>query len=31
LPIAAGELLEAQTLIYLRGLGMADAKSAPSP
>jgi AcrR family transcriptional regulator len=30
LPIAAGELLEAQTLIYLRGLGVADAKAAPA-
>jgi AcrR family transcriptional regulator len=30
LPIAAEELLEAQTLIYLRGLGVADAKSASS-
>ncbi len=29
LPIAAEELLEAQTLIYLRGLGVAEAKSAP--
>jgi AcrR family transcriptional regulator len=29
LPIAAEELLEAQTLIYLRGLGIAEAKSAP--
>ena len=30
LPIAAEELLEAQMLIYLRGLGVANAKSAPS-
>jgi hypothetical protein len=30
LPIAAEELLEAQTLIYLRGLGVANAKPAPS-
>jgi AcrR family transcriptional regulator len=30
LPIAADELLEAQTLIYLRGLGVANAKPAPS-
>jgi AcrR family transcriptional regulator len=30
LPIAAEELLEAQTLIYLRGLGVADAKPASS-
>jgi AcrR family transcriptional regulator len=30
LPIAAEELLEAQTLIYLRGLGMTDAKPAAS-
>jgi len=30
LPIAAEELLEAQTLIYLRGLGVATAKPAPS-
>jgi AcrR family transcriptional regulator len=30
LPIAAEELLEAQTLIYLRGLGVANAKSALS-
>jgi AcrR family transcriptional regulator len=30
LPIAAEELLEAQMLIYLRGLGMAVAKAAPS-
>ena len=29
LPIAAEELLEAQTLIYLRGLGVTDAKRAP--
>jgi hypothetical protein len=28
LPIAAEELLEAQTLIYLRGLGVASAKPA---
>ena len=28
LPIAAEELLEAQTLIYLRGLGVANAKPA---
>lgn len=31
LPISAEELLEAQTLIYLRGLGVAQAKPAPSP
>ena len=31
LPIAAEELLEAQMLVYLRGLGVADAKRAPSP
>jgi AcrR family transcriptional regulator len=30
LPIATEELLEAQTLIYLRGLGVANAKPAPS-
>jgi len=30
LPIAAEELLEAQMLIYLRGLGVANAKPAPS-
>jgi AcrR family transcriptional regulator len=30
LPIAAEELLEAQTLIYLRGLGVANAKPASS-
>ena len=30
LPIAADELLEAQTLVYLRGLGVTDAKRAPS-
>jgi AcrR family transcriptional regulator len=30
LPIAAEELLEAQTLIYLRGLGVANAKAASS-
>jgi AcrR family transcriptional regulator len=30
LPISAEELLEAQTLIYLRGLGIAQTKSAPS-
>ena len=30
LPIAAEELLEAQTLIYLRGLGVANPKPAPS-
>ena len=30
LPIAAEELLEAQMLVYLRGLGVANAKSAPS-
>jgi AcrR family transcriptional regulator len=29
LPISAEELLEAQTLIYLRGLGVAQAKPAP--
>jgi len=30
LPIAAEELLEAQTLIYLRGLGVAEAKPSPA-
>jgi len=30
LPIAADELLEAQTLVYLRGLGVTDPKRAPS-
>jgi len=30
LPIEADELLEAQTLVYLRGLGVTDAKRAPS-
>jgi AcrR family transcriptional regulator len=30
LPIAAEELLEAQTLIYLRGLGVPNAKATPS-
>src|SRR5262249_19848093 len=29
LPIAAEELLEAQTLVYLRGLGVADTKRGP--
>ena len=30
LPIAAEELLEAQTLIYLRGLGVAETKPSAS-